>query len=116
MYLKAFQALCGVVLLLYCELSVLVFYVDLDPGLLCLTGLDDTVLLPLFSFTLSVPANLPSFSQSFGCKTASHFVEFLCRINVCNCKALGWHFYLKGREEVTGSKGCTSEIPTPSEH
>lgn len=33
----------GVVLLLYCELSVLVFYVDLDPGLLCLTGLDDTV-------------------------------------------------------------------------
>lgn len=43
MYLKAFQAPRGVLLLLYCELSVLVFYVDLDPGLLCLTGLDDTV-------------------------------------------------------------------------
>lgn len=66
MYLKAFRAPCGVVLLLYCELSVLVFYVDLDPGLLCLTGLDDTVLLPLISFTLSPlshSAGLPFFSQ-----------------------------------------------------
>lgn len=53
MYLKAFRAPRGVLLLLYCELSVLVFYVDLDPGLLCLSGLDDTVC------CLSSP--LPSF-------------------------------------------------------
>lgn len=45
-------------------------------------------MLPLLSFTRSLPAGLPFFSQSFGCKTASHFVEFLCRINICNCKAL----------------------------
>lgn len=62
MYLKAFQvpSPCGVVLLLYCELSVLVFYVDLDPGLLCLTGLDDTVCCLFspspFTFLLASPS------------------------------------------------------------
>lgn len=65
-----------------------------------------------FPSPFSLPANLPSFSQSFGCKTASHFVEFLCRINICNCKALGWHLYLKGREGVTGSNGCSLDANT----
>lgn len=58
MYLKAFRAPCGVLLLLYCELSVLVFYVDLDPGLLCLTGLDNTVC------CLSPPSLSPSLLAS----------------------------------------------------
>lgn len=79
MYLKAFRARRGVVLLLYCELSVLVFYVDLDPGLLCLTGLDDTVCC-LFS-----PSPFPSLLAS-----------------VSSPKALGakqlpilWNFYVE---------------------
>lgn len=60
-------------------------------------------MLPLSSFPLSLPATIPFFSQGFGCKTASHFVEFLCRINICNCKALGGTSpCFKGREEVMG--------------
>lgn len=61
-------------------------------------------MLPLFSSSLfpSLLAFL-SFSQGFGCKTASHFVEFLCRINICNCKALGGTSpCFKGRGEVMG--------------
>lgn len=46
-HLKVFSDPLGVVPLLYRELSVLVFHVDLEPGLLSLHGLDDAVL-PLF--------------------------------------------------------------------
>lgn len=50
-------------LLLYCELSVLVFYVDLDPGLLCLTGLDDTVCCHFSPPPFSPPSLLASLSS-----------------------------------------------------
>lgn len=68
-------------------------------------------MLPLFSFTLSLPASLPFFSQSFGCKTASHFVEFLCRINICNCKALAGTSLFQGKGGGDGEQGLGYREP-----
>lgn len=68
-------------------------------------------MLPLFSFTLSLPASLPFFSQSFECKTASHFVEFLCRINICNCKPLAGTSVFQGKGGGDGEQGLGYREP-----
>lgn len=64
-----------------------------------------TLYVASFLFHPSLPASLPFFSQSFGCKTASRFVEFLCRINICNCKALAGSSLFQGKGGGDGEHG-----------